>query len=250
MSTISKICSIEDCDNPVLARSWCSTHYSRWRKNGHTNLVVRESHVCVLPDCEAPVVGNGLCQKHYMRRRRGKDPAELVGREVREGKRRCSRCRQEVPLDGFSNDKQSWCRECAAQVARDNYIPIVIPLPLVFCVECGTKYSPARRTNITCSTKCSEQRRTRFNRQGEMMRRAKLTASYIEHVESSIVFERDAWICQLCHEAIDPSLKWPDRLSATVDHITPLNRGGDHSYSNCQAAHFACNAGKSDRFVG
>ena len=28
------MCSIEGCDYPVLARGWCSTHYTRWRKNG------------------------------------------------------------------------------------------------------------------------------------------------------------------------------------------------------------------------
>lgn len=28
-------CSIEGCDNPFLARGWCSKHWSRWRRNGH-----------------------------------------------------------------------------------------------------------------------------------------------------------------------------------------------------------------------
>ena len=31
----SKICKIDDCDKPHLARGWCLAHYRRWRRNGH-----------------------------------------------------------------------------------------------------------------------------------------------------------------------------------------------------------------------
>lgn len=212
MSTVTKICSVDGCDSPFLARGWCSKHYTRWIKNS--------------------------------------DPSERVRREVRGDERRCSKCMTFVPLTGFYSDKQSWCANCAAAHKRQTYVPITIPLPSVYCVECGTRYSPTRRTDITCSPKCAEQRKTRFNRQGEMQRRALLKASYVEDVDRSIVFERDAWICQLCHENIDSSLVWPASGSASVDHIRPLNRGGDHSYKNCQAAHLGCNAGKSDRYIG
>jgi len=34
-------CSIDGCLNVLLARSWCSTHYSRWRKNGDPNIATR-----------------------------------------------------------------------------------------------------------------------------------------------------------------------------------------------------------------
>ena len=30
----NRTCSIEGCDRPTLARGWCSTHYTRWRKHG------------------------------------------------------------------------------------------------------------------------------------------------------------------------------------------------------------------------
>lgn len=29
-----KTCMIEGCDQPFRARGWCSTHYTRWRRNG------------------------------------------------------------------------------------------------------------------------------------------------------------------------------------------------------------------------
>ena len=36
---IPKACSIEDCQNPHLARGWCRTHYYRWQRTGDPLLV-------------------------------------------------------------------------------------------------------------------------------------------------------------------------------------------------------------------
>lgn len=30
-----RTCSVGGCGRPVRARGWCTTHYERWRKNGH-----------------------------------------------------------------------------------------------------------------------------------------------------------------------------------------------------------------------
>ena len=29
-----KVCSIEGCNNKILARGWCNKHYLRWKNNG------------------------------------------------------------------------------------------------------------------------------------------------------------------------------------------------------------------------
>lgn len=34
MSTPKRICSIEGCDKPRLARGWCSRHWQRWKAHG------------------------------------------------------------------------------------------------------------------------------------------------------------------------------------------------------------------------
>jgi hypothetical protein len=34
-------CSIDDCTRPVFARSWCSRHWGRWRRNGDPNTVTK-----------------------------------------------------------------------------------------------------------------------------------------------------------------------------------------------------------------
>jgi hypothetical protein len=65
------------------------------------------------------------------------------------------------------------------------------------------------------------------------------------------VFRRDGWVCQLCKEPIDPKLRYPNRMSKSLDHIKPLSWGPErspgHVYTNCQAAHFSCNSAKQAR---
>lgn len=38
-------------------------------------------------------------------------------------------------------------------------------------------------------------------------------------------------------------------MSASVDHIVPLSRGGEHSMANVQCAHLSCNSSKGDQTI-
>ena len=76
------------------------------------------------------------------------------------------------------------------------------------------------------------------------VRRARKLAVFIENVDPQAVFERDDWLCHICGEAVDRELKHPDPLSASLDHIIPLAKGGEHSYTNCGTAHLGCNKRK------
>ena len=58
-------------------------------------------------------------------------------------------------------------------------------------------------------------------------------------------------ICGICGKAVDMSLKYPHPLSACIDHIIPVAKGGHPSdISNLQLAHWACNRAKSDKILG
>ena len=62
------------------------------------------------------------------------------------------------------------------------------------------------------------------------------------------VYERDGWVCGICGDSVDKSLKWPDPMSPSLDHIQPLSKGGHHVLSNVQLAHLECNVRKGDEF--
>lgn len=53
--------------------------------------------------------------------------------------------------------------------------------------------------------------------------------------------------CILCGEPIDPTLKAPHNMSRTIEHLTPIARGGRHDLDNIDFAHYDCNAQKQDR---
>lgn len=36
---MNKQCSIEGCENPVIARGWCGKHYARWKTHGDPSIV-------------------------------------------------------------------------------------------------------------------------------------------------------------------------------------------------------------------
>ena len=58
-------------------------------------------------------------------------------------------------------------------------------------------------------------------------------------------------ICAICGKPVDKSLKSPHPMSATVDHIIPIARGGHPcDLDNLQLAHRSCNRAKGTHILG
>lgn len=73
------------------------------------------------------------------------------------------------------------------------------------------------------------------------MTRPNLTAHF-----RAKVLERDGFRCGLCGRGIDPKLPHPHPMSASLDHVIPVSRGGGHTVKNLQAAHLKCNMQKGN----
>ena len=57
-------------------------------------------------------------------------------------------------------------------------------------------------------------------------------------------------ICGICGAPVDKTLKAPDPMSPTIDHIVPVALGGHpSSLDNLQLAHRWCNMHKGDRMI-
>jgi 5-methylcytosine-specific restriction endonuclease McrA len=72
--------------------------------------------------------------------------------------------------------------------------------------------------------------------------RAHKLAAPSENFDSASVFERDAGLCGICSEPVDPN-DWH------LDHIHPLSKGGHHTLDNVQIAHPRCNRKKGAKVL-
>lgn len=78
-------------------------------------------------------------------------------------------------------------------------------------------------------------------------RRAKKYGVPFERFDKLDIYERDGWICGICLDHVDANLIYPDPMSASLDHVIPLSRGGGHLESNAQCSHLSCNVRKGVR---
>lgn len=63
-------CSVDGCENPTVARGWCSMHYQRWKHVGDTGTAESSrdaQRVCSVADCARRAQARGWCDLHYRR---------------------------------------------------------------------------------------------------------------------------------------------------------------------------------------
>lgn len=118
------------------------------------------------------------------------------------------------------------------------------------CVWCGSTMPKTMRSDAKyCSADCNMQahRRTRNYRRraGEdaPLRPRKQPLPRLADID-----KRDGHRCGICGGKTDLTIKHPDPLFVTLDHIVPLSRGGDPlDPANLRVAHLRCNSARRDR---
>lgn len=245
-----KTCTVDDCERranvPGSARGWCVPHYQRWQRWGdptgaHTPTVgVAE---CSIDGCTDLVIARGWCTKHWTRWSRYGDPAARMPGEARDGCKICPGCGLDLPLAEYGRSR-IYCRPCSAARSRRRRQDPEVKIAM------HAEYLRRRAEDPEAFARWARQWRLRNPskvREQTATRRARLRAAVRESFDPWEVFERDAWVCGLCYSPIDPDASYPDPMSVSLDHVTPLARGGVHERANCQAAHLVCNIRKGAR---
>lgn len=132
------------------------------------------------------------------------------------------------------------------------------------CVECGSNFTSKHRKASVCGPECGLARSVKGGQKGASVhsfqrihpsrayayklyydrRRDLLAMQPSERYSDEEIFDRDGWVCGICEEPVDRSLKFPDKRSACIDHIKPIIAGGNDLRTNVQCAHFDCNSSK------
>lgn len=110
-------------------------------------------------------------------------------------------------------------------------------------------YRKANLEKIKAGIKAWSKANLDKRRETQRKRRALKQTTQVERIKEKEIYLRDGWVCQICHKRVDKGLKYPSLMSASLDHIIPLNEGGTHTYSNLQLAHFRCNSSKCNNVL-
>lgn len=225
-------CSVDGCERKFKGRGFCATHLSRFKIHGDPHkgaFVPRSTAPCLAEGCT--LGGNmvkGYCRKHYERVKangswRDEDQAFIPG--VFDF---CVHCGDPVPADG---KLRRYCgRGCASAASRGYEIPPPFP-----CGVCGTE--------VDLRVRLPTGRRRPRNTKTCVA--CKAPSHMRRHIPSLI--KRDGPDCKICGLAVDVSLKFPDNLSPSVDHIIPRSLGGLNDLENFRLAHLGCNARRGNR---
>lgn len=113
----------------------------------------------------------------------------------------------------------------------------------------GKAYKKANSQKIKAWHKAYHKINSEKKRDYNRKRRALKRATQVEVIKEKVVYLRDGWICQHCKKRVNKRFRYPHLMSASLDHIIPLNKGGTHTYTNVQLAHLGCNLSKHDRVL-
>jgi hypothetical protein len=114
---------------------------------------------------------------------------------------------------------------------------------VIQCKNCGESISTTKKNKLYCDYVCADMLSKTRKRQNQVKKFKKASAPNIV----ARIYYRDKGICGICKEPIDLRLQYPNLLSLSVDHITPVSQGGTNLQSNLQPAHLICNSKRGNK---
>lgn len=172
--------------------------------------------------------------------------------EAKRTRKSCPVCA--APLEGRSLTA-IYCSLTCGEVARGMRLPAPLPLRVCALPDCDVEFQPNRKGARCCSeahgkklwhvenpgSVWTDARRDAYHRR----RALKANTSTGRPVRLAEIRERDGNRCHLCGDRVSAKV-WPHPLSASLDHVIPLSRGGIHDPDNVRLAHLRCNVEKGN----
>ena len=260
-----RICSVARCGREVRYKFYalCQGCYLRKRRAGEID-GMRSGRPCV--SCGEEIIGRTAkaiyCTEECRLSKKRASATQKMRREnaKRRAGRTCAVCGTDISA------RKLGARYCGTFCSeRSRGFHLLGPSALRVCAlpECGAEFESFRGSTRTC---CETHLQTLWKREARAEGRApnqpwddrrrnnyhkrralKAGSSAGPAFSNATVFERDGWVCGLCDESVPRDAVWPDPLSASLDHVVPLSRGGAHSLENVQLAHLSCNVRKGAR---
>jgi 5-methylcytosine-specific restriction endonuclease McrA len=179
--------------------------------------------------CSDAALKNGHCGGNY--RKREKHYASGSPRP----RNSCKRCGVQIKLP-----RRVYCSDECKILSHNNKRSSGVEY-LDSCIVCGGELKGKQQRY--CSGHCKR-------RYGSSKRRGKKQIVNIEVVTINQIHKADKGICQICGKEVDISIPWPKPSSPSIDHIIPINHGGEHSYRNTRLTHLSCNTSRGDKYDG
>lgn len=116
VSLVRPPCSVDGCTEPVVAGSYCSTHYAYDRRHGYPVFVRPPERLCDVPGCIGKHDAHGYCGPHAQMFRRCGDP--LAGNPTR-----AQRWMAKVDMDGplHHDPSRGPCWRWTSTTSRSGY---------------------------------------------------------------------------------------------------------------------------------
>lgn len=132
------------------------------------------------------------------------------------------------------------CPQAAYQARKKAGEALLVSRREVACDGCGKTFITVRPEARWCSKACANRHwgNVRARQRGVLS-----TAKYTDRE----IFERDDWICQICHHPVDRDVSRLHDDGATIDHVIPISKGGTDEPDNVVTAHWRCNRDKGAR---
>jgi hypothetical protein len=216
-------CEIEECKKSPVARSMCNQHYSMWRKHGD------------------PLAG-----AFRIPFKKALDHGD--------GTRTCTKCNMKLPLSAFHKDKtatggvRATCKNCRIKHVKNWYQDNK--------ERQSGKEKDRRNANKDQYTEKEAKRyikdkekRIALATEQSQLRRSRKKGAKTERGISKLSLKRiHGTKCYYCGKEMDFSVGtgWKfNRDMATIEHLIPLARGGEHTFENTVLACRYCNISKS-----